>query len=34
MSVVFLKNALGLKGKGIRAAAEYAANNFFEHDLG
>jgi len=34
MSVVFLKNALGLKGKGIKIAAEYAANNFFEHDLG
>lgn len=34
MSVVFLKNALGLKGKGIKTAAEYAANNFFEHDLG
>jgi hypothetical protein len=33
MSVVFLKNALGLTGKGIRTAAEYAANNFFEHDL-
>jgi hypothetical protein len=34
MSVVFLKNALGLTGKEIRTAAEYAANNFFEHDLG
>ena len=33
MSVVFLKNALGLTGKGIRTAADYAANNFFEHDL-
>lgn len=35
MSVVFVKNALNVKGKaGIRAAAEYAASNFFEHDLG
>jgi hypothetical protein len=34
MSVVFLKNALGLKGKGIKTAADYAAANFFEHDLG
>jgi hypothetical protein len=35
MSTVFLKNALGLKGRqGIRVSADYAISNFFEHDLG
>ena len=35
MSAVFLKNALSLKGSnGIKAAAEYAAKHFPEHDLG
>jgi len=35
MSTVFLKNALGLKGKqGILEPAQYAVNNFYEHDLG
>jgi hypothetical protein len=34
MSVVFLKNALGVTGRiGIKQSAEYAANNFYEHDL-
>jgi len=35
MSLVFLKNALGNTGKkGIMTAANYAVNNFQEHDLG
>lgn len=35
MSLLFLKNALGLKGiPGIRIPAEYAVNNFYEWDLG
>jgi hypothetical protein len=35
MSLVFLKNALGLTGKnGIGESAIYAINNFYEHDLG
>jgi len=35
MSVVFLKNALGVHGKsGILESATYASNNFPEHDLG
>jgi len=35
MSLIFLKNALGNTGRsGIRTCADYAINNFFEHDLG
>jgi hypothetical protein len=35
MSVTFIKTALNVKGKlGIKTAAEYAAINFSDHDLG
>lgn len=35
MSTIFLKNALGLKGReGILEPARYAVTNFYEHDLG
>lgn len=33
MSSIFLKNALGLRGKDIAIAAKYAVENFPEHDL-
>jgi hypothetical protein len=35
MNIIFLKNALGKTGRdGIKTSADYAIENFFEHDLG